>query len=138
MLGQEWASTWLRRDPRGFEQAVGALVAVAQGLARAAATIAPAERSDHWVRARGLLGAASGPGALERTLGRIALEWAAATGTPNTDRLFALQPSGWIAVQCGGADELTQRVLEQASLTVPCLLFDSDATRMRLLPIGRP
>jgi len=127
LLGQEWASTWSRRDPRAFEQAVGALVALAQGFARSAATVAPAERSDHWARARGLLGGASGPGSLERALGRIALEWTAATGTPNTDRLFALRPSAWIGVQTGGPDALVQRVLEQASLTLPCLLFNSDA-----------
>lgn len=45
---------------------------------------------------------------------------------PATDRLFtAAPPAAWIAVQAGGADPLTTRLLADAA--VPSLVIDTDA-----------
>jgi ATP-dependent helicase/nuclease subunit B len=127
LRGQRWAAAWARRDARGFEQAVAALVALAQAFSRAAAALMPAVRNDHWSRARAVLSGSTGPGATERALAGVALEWAAASGGSSTDALFALQPSAWIVVQAGGADALARSLLDAAGERIPCLLLDSDA-----------
>ncbi|HZT54769.1 MAG TPA: hypothetical protein VFA35_00975, partial [Burkholderiaceae bacterium] len=126
LRSQPWGADWARRDPRGFEQAVRALVATAQALVRGAAALAPAQRASHWAAARELLVPLRGPGASERLLARVALEWAALAPAPATDRLFsAAPPAAWIAIQAGGADPLTARVLADAA--VPALVIDTDA-----------
>lgn len=114
-----------RRDARGFDHAVGALVQTAQALARAAAAVPPGQREAHWARSRELLGVAAGPGGTERLLARIALEWAAASAEPATDLLFSLRPSAWIVVQAGGPQALAGALLAEAGDT-PCLLIDAD------------
>jgi ATP-dependent helicase/nuclease subunit B len=123
---QEWAAAWARGDPRGFDHAVGAVVATAHALARAAAAVAPERRAAHWARGRGLLAAQAGPGATERALLRIAFEWAAAGAAPSTDALFRLEPSAWIVVQAGGSDALATALLDAADHAVPCLRIDTD------------
>jgi ATP-dependent helicase/nuclease subunit B len=65
-------------------------------------------------------------GTTERTLAQIALEWAAAAPTPQTDALFDLRPSTWITLQAGGPDPLTASVLAMAGEECPCLIIDSD------------
>ena len=75
--------------------------------------------ADHWARARALLAGGAGPGATERLLARVALEWAAAAPRPATDALFALRPSAWVAVEAGGADALTRSLLAAAAGDVP-------------------
>ena len=122
---QPWASAWRRRDPRGFESAVAAMVHTAHALARGAAAVAPGQREAHWQRGRELLGAHSGPGAAERLLARVAFEWAAISVAPSTDALFALRPSAWIVVQAGGPDALSEQLL--ANAPGPCLWMDTDA-----------
>ncbi len=122
---QPWAGAWRRRDPRGFERAVAALVQTAHAVAASAATVAPAERELYWRRGRELLGAPSGPGATERLLARVAFEWAATSAPPATDGLFALRPSAWIVVQAGGSDALADQLLARAD--GPCLRLDTDA-----------
>jgi ATP-dependent helicase/nuclease subunit B len=117
---------WQRRDARGFDQAVDAIVQTAHAFARAAAQLAPGERGDHWARGRELLGVAAGPGGTERLLARIAFEWAASAGDPPTDALFALRPSAWIVVQAGGPDRLVESLLG-AMPGVPSLVIDTDA-----------
>ncbi|HUG22065.1 PD-(D/E)XK nuclease family protein [Piscinibacter sp.] len=119
------AATWLRRDPRGFDHAVNAVVKTAHALARAAAAVAPDRREDHWRSARERLVASSGPGATERMLARVAFEWAAASAVPLTDALYELRPAAWIAVQAGGPDPLTLAVLSHDA-TTPGLLIDTD------------
>ncbi|MDE2629275.1 MAG: PD-(D/E)XK nuclease family protein [Burkholderiales bacterium] len=126
LRSQAWGAAWARRDPRGFEQAAGALVRTAHELARAAFAVPAAERAAHWVEARDLLAPMSGPGAIERLLARVALEWACDAPPPETDRLFlGAAPAAWIAVQAGGPDPLVARLLDQAK--VPCLVIDTDA-----------
>jgi len=125
LRSQAWGAAWARRDPRGFEQAVAALVATAQELVRAATALPSAARDARWAAARELLTPMAGPGATERLLARVALEWASLAPAPATDRLFAAAPpSAWIVVQAGGADALTMRLLPDAA--PPCLLIDTD------------
>jgi len=118
-----WAQAWARRDPRGHDHALHALVRLAHGLARTAAAWPPGERTARWARTRAVVSAAAGPGDLERMLLRVAVEWAAAAASPLTDRLDGLEPSGWIAWRAGGEDPLAMRLLEG---NAPALLIDAD------------
>jgi len=112
LQGQSWAGAWRRRDTRSFQLAVTRLVETAHMWARAAAQRAPGARPAFWHQARQLL-ALGGPGEIERALARVALEWAATSASsPVTDALFALQPSGLIVVQAGGADPLCTALTE--------------------------
>ena len=130
LRGQSWALAWERDDAHGFNQSVAALVESAQALARSAFCIAPAERAEHWERGRALLSlqqaTPGAPGARERLLGRVALEWAAAAPLPASDALFGLQPAGWVVLQAGGEDLLSQRLLQHASGATPCLWITTD------------
>ena len=126
LRSQAWGAAWAKRDGRGFEQATGSLVATAHELARAASSLLPTAREAFWNAAREQLGPMSGPGTSERLLGRVALEWASLAPAPITDRLFDMQPpAAWIAVKAGGADPLTNRVMNESD--VPCLVIDADA-----------
>lgn len=126
LLGaQAWGQAWSKRDPRGFDHAVSALVQTAHDLLRAAAAVPPARRAEHWEAARALLAPASGPGATERVLARVALEWAAASAAPPTDILFDLRPAAWIGVQAGGSDPLIDVLLAGAGPT-PALRIVTD------------
>lgn len=115
MRAQAWGHAWQRRDARGFDQAVAAVVKAAHDLLRAAGAVPPQRRAEHWDRARALLSPTAGPGATERLLARVALEWAAASGPPVTDVLFGQTPSAWISVQAGGGDALTDALLAEAA-----------------------
>jgi ATP-dependent helicase/nuclease subunit B len=119
-----WAAAWARRDPRSFEQAVAALVSTAHELARAAAAVPPPERVAYWDAARDRLAPLQGPGATERLLARVALEWAAATESAPTDVLFGCRPAAWIVVQTGGEEPLVVQLL--AAAKAPCLVLDAD------------
>ena len=125
LRAQPWGAAWARRDARAFEQAARALTATAHALARAAFAIAPDARPAHWIAARGALQPISGPGATERLLARIALEWAALAPAPATDRLFAMAaPSAWITLQAGGPDPLCASLM--AASARPGLVIDTD------------
>jgi len=124
LRGQAFGLAWQRRDPRGFEHAVNAVVQTAQAMARAAAAVAPAERAAYWAHGRELLGTASGPGGLERALAQVALAWAAAAAPPATDVLFSLRPPVWIVVRAGGVDALVDSVVAKSDAS--CLVIDAD------------
>jgi len=125
LRSQPWGAAWARRDARGFEQSAAAMTATAHAMARAAFALPPGERAAHWAAAREALAPMSGPGATERLLARVALEWAALAPAPATDRLFAMAtPSAWIVVQAGGEDPLTARLL--AARPAPTLIVDAD------------
>lgn len=126
---------WFRRDPRGHAHAVGAVVDTAQALWRAAAAAGPARREAYWTQARALLAPVSGPGATERRLARIALEWAAFGVVPASDRLFDLRPSAWVVLQAGGPDPLAASLIQSADGT-PCLWVDTDPEPTQLWPGG--
>ncbi len=125
MREQGAAREWQRRDPLGFEHAVNAVVLTAQAFVRAAAVRTPECRSSYWTFARESLSGASGPGDAERSLARLALEWAASTPAVPTDALFAMRPSAWIVVRAGGHDKLADALLANAG-DAPCLLIDAD------------
>ena len=130
LRAQPWGQAWARSDPRAFEQAVAAVVDTAQALARAAALHAPDQRTERWAAWRQLLGPFSGPGARQRALAQLALEWASQAPTPATDRLYALRPAAWIVVQAGGADPFATGLLERSAVPRLCVDLDpSDAAR---------
>lgn len=103
------------------------MVDAAQTLREAALARAPAHREAFWDGARAAVAATAGPAATEQLLLRVALEWAAASGEGATDRLFALQPSAWMALQIGGADPLCEALLAQAGTPALRLLADLPA-----------
>ncbi len=119
------SQTWVRKDPLAFDDAVAAVVTTAHVLVKAVAAIEPHERAVHWQQGRELLMSAGGPGASERALARLALEWAALAPARQTDLLFSHLPAAWVVIQAGGADALTERLLSAAS--IPCLVLDADA-----------
>lgn len=121
------AQSWVRKDPLAFDEAVAAVVATAHALVKASAAIAPGERVSHWQRGRELLLSSGGPGASERALARLAMEWAALAPPRPTDLLFAHRPSAWIVVQAGGGDGPTQTLLAMAPESLPCVVLDGDA-----------
>jgi ATP-dependent helicase/nuclease subunit B len=113
-----------RRDPFGFRQTVSQFVATVHALARAHAAQPPAEREAWGLKARGLMAPIDGPGADERRLARLALEWVLASGPWPTDVLFAMPVRAWAVVQVGGPDALLEAVMHGASL--PGLVVDAD------------
>lgn len=127
LQGQSWAQALKRRDARAFDLAVVRLVEAAHAWARAASQRAPALRDSFWAEARESLNH-GGPGALERGLAMVALEWAASDDrSPATDALFDLRPSAWVLLQCGGPDALAKAVLDHAQQQgVPCLQLSAD------------
>jgi ATP-dependent helicase/nuclease subunit B len=124
MGSRAWGAAWERRDPRGFAQAVGDVVRCAHAFAQGAAAQVPDRREAWWMRARDAVSAVAGPGATERLLAQVALEWAAQAAAPGSDRLFELRPSAWIVLVVGGIDPLRKAILE-ASAT-PVLAVDAD------------
>jgi ATP-dependent helicase/nuclease subunit B len=133
LLGrQRWGEEWLRRDRRGFEHAARRVAMTARELARAGSSLVPTSRPAWWQAARDALdGGVGGPAGLEKQLARIAVEWAAnAPEASSTDRLFALRPSAWIAIQAGGADRLALALLAEGD--APALVVDTD------VPLDQP
>ena len=128
MRGQSWAEALRKEDPRAHDAAVQRLVEAAHALARAAALRDPAHRDAFWAQGRQALALQSGVGHLERALLAVALEWAAADPrAPATDALFALRPSAWLHLQCGGPDPLADALLASAEAAgVPCLRLNAD------------
>ncbi len=128
LLRSQGASmAWARSDPRHFDRAVAALTQTAHDLAQVAFSVAPADRDAYWAAARELLSPGTGPGSQQRWLARVALEWAAQSSAPATDRLFDERPAAWVALQAGGPDPLVQSLMRAAPLGVPCLIVDADA-----------
>jgi len=122
---QSVGAGWAKADPRRFDRAVAAVVETAQAFAMAAHELPPAAREAYWGDARQRLAPGAGPGAQQRWLARLALEWAAQSAAPATDRLFEAEPAAWVALQAGGADGLVESLL--AAARCPCLIVDADA-----------
>jgi ATP-dependent helicase/nuclease subunit B len=112
---QGWAQAWARRDPGGFDQAVSRTVQTTHQLMHGAQALPPRSRPAWWQRVRDALAVPAGPGATERALARVALEWSTLADAPATDALFDLQPAAWIALVAGGADPLTDALLADAA-----------------------
>ena len=127
LRGQAFAAAWAERDPRAFDAAVAMLVDTAWRLQRRSGVLPPPGREAWWSRLREALPPLHGPGATERLLARIALEWAADADAPATDRLWALRPAAWIGLRAVGDDALTSALLEQAAQAdVPVLWLEAD------------
>ena len=126
LRSQAWGAAWARRDPRSFERAVDGVVATAHALTRAAAAVPLPGRDEFWNQARAHLPPLFGPGSSERLLARVAVEWACMAPAPATDRLFMCRPAAWVAVQAGGPDALTQRLMHEAPADMACLLVNAD------------
>ena len=123
---QAGLGNWPRRDRRGFDLAVRRVVELAHEFARAAAAMPPTLRDPWWADARTRLAPiAADPGATERRLARIALEWAAHAAAPATDALFSLRPAAWIVLRAGGTSSVGESLVRQSA--VPSLLLDADA-----------
>jgi ATP-dependent helicase/nuclease subunit B len=127
LRGQAAGAAWARRDARSFDAAVVALVNTAHALLRGAHERRPEARGDFWRACRDALVPVSGPGASERWLARIALEWAAANDSPAQDVLWQQRPAAWIGVQAGGRDALAEALLTDASERgTPVLWLDAN------------
>jgi len=127
LRGHDWATAWLRRDPRAFDAALDRLVRTAHTLRSAALARPPHERAPWWQLARQQVAGAGGVGATHRLLLRAAIEWGALSDSADTDRLFEHRPAAWIVVTVGGEDPLAQNVMrEAASHGVPVLHLSAD------------
>lgn len=126
MLATPWGAAWVRRDAGAFDAGLTSLLATARTLAGHAATLAPAERPAWWQAARDVLAAQAGY--REGQLALLAVDWLAAHDTAATDALFDLRPSLLVALQAGGADALTERLLAaQAARGAAALRLLADA-----------
>lgn len=125
MLGQKQGLKEMReRDPAMFRHWVHGVVEMAHEFMQVAHAVAPARRAQWWDRAHAALGAHGGPGAMELTLARVALAWAAQREAGPADALFALRPQGWVAVHAGGPEPLVRALLDEAE--APVLEIDTD------------
>jgi ATP-dependent helicase/nuclease subunit B len=111
LRSQPWARTWAREHPQAFDVAAVRVAHTAAALARAAFAQPPWRRAAWWQHARERLGTLDGPGATERVLARVALEWAALAPPPSTDALFDLAAAGWVVVHAQAADALVEALL---------------------------
>lgn len=122
---QSFGAAWAERDPRAFRGAVDAFVLTAHALGDASALRHLDARAAWWEGLRQALPASSGPGASERLLARMALEWAASADAPATDRLCTLAVSAWVVLSADGSASVP------ISGAAPVLLLQThvDATR---------
>lgn len=118
---------WREREPRAFAAAVDAVVDTAQGLARAAREQSPEARTGWWAAALDALPPVGGPGAVERHLARLAVQWAAEAAPPATDRLWQRPLPGLAGLSLAGGDPLVDRLLEaSAQAGHPVLRLEAD------------
>jgi ATP-dependent helicase/nuclease subunit B len=115
------------RDAREFHALVAAFVETAHALHAASARQLPAARAAWWDDLRDALPPTTGPGATERRLARMALEWAAAAEAPHSDALQALRPAAWVVVRAGGIDDAALLPADG----VPRLQLDADGDAAR-------
>jgi len=126
MRATAWGRTWAQRDAGAFDAAQASLLTTARTLASHAATLAPAERPAWWQAARELL--APQAAYREGQLALLAIDWVAAHDAAATDVLFDLRPGLLVALQAGGADALTERLLAaQAARGAAALRLLADA-----------
>lgn len=141
LRGTAGLADWERRDPRAFQQAVSVLVATAEDLHRAAHTRPPAERPAFWLDALEAAGSAGSPhtGALERSLARLAVEWARLAPAPASDRLFAARPAALVWLDAGGRDDLAAALAAAGDAPALQLIADPpEAEITQALAAGPP
>jgi ATP-dependent helicase/nuclease subunit B len=108
------APAWMQGQPQALASAALALADTANALLRAAAAHAPDLRAAWWQDLREALPPLAGPGAAERLIARIALEWAAAADAPATDALWTLRASAWVGLCVATPDALIAGLLARA------------------------
>jgi ATP-dependent helicase/nuclease subunit B len=124
---QAWVRAWLQRDAQSFDAALQRLVFTAHALRRQADAMVPHDRAAWFVHARKQLASGSGPGATQRSLLRLAVEWAGLASGADTDRLFAHRPAAWVALTLGGDDPFTgQLQCDAIAHGVPVLTLSAD------------
>jgi len=125
--GQAAGAAWAHHDPPAFAAAVALLVTTAQAFEHRARWQPPAERNTWWATLREALPPVAGPGATERWLARLALEWAAMSEAPPSDRLWAQRPAAWIGLSGAGDDDwITQLLTHFADRGQPLLWLDAE------------
>ncbi|MCI1192757.1 PD-(D/E)XK nuclease family protein [Calidifontimicrobium sp. SYSU G02091] len=127
LRARDGSAAWARRDPRGFDHAVDAVVDAAHALMHAVAAQPPGQRHAWWQRARALLAPIEGPGRTERLLARVAVEWAALDDVQPTDRLWAARPAAWVTVAGVGGDALVSSLAAHAGAPVVDVRLVADA-----------
>jgi len=127
LRGLSWGAGWAARDPAGFARIVSSVVDAAQALRSAALQRAPAARVAFWNAVHEALPAAPGPAAIEALLLRVAVAWAATSGSAGaaaSDRLFEHRPSAWLVLRLGGPEAMAEALLGHAD--TPSLLLLAD------------
>lgn len=124
-----WGREREQRDAAGFRHLATLLADAAAVLAARGAVCAPAAREVWWQRVRTALPGVGGPAALETSLLRVAVEWAALPGPAASDVLHGLRPSAWIVLRLGGIDELAESVAAASGLPALVLQADPDPDR---------
>jgi ATP-dependent helicase/nuclease subunit B len=99
---QSFGVAWAGRDPRAFRAAVETFVGTADALREASGWQRPEARAAWWDALRASVPPVAGPGASERLLARMAIEWSASAEAPATDALHTLAASAWIVLGTGG------------------------------------
>lgn len=125
---QGWGRERERRDSAGFAHLAELLADAARSLLRTAHAMPPRARESFWSRLQESLPAVQGPNALESGLLGVAVEWAALTQAPASDRLFAEAPAAWVALRIGGADPLAESLLRCAGRAGLVVDADPDST----------
>lgn len=123
---------WPRRDARGFALAASRLADTAGALVHARLASQPwAARAAWLAEARARLAVVEGPGAQERALARLALEWSLTADSASTDALFAHRPGAWVALRGVTVDPLVESLL--AAAEVPALRLQADVDAVAAL-----
>ncbi len=131
LRSQAAGATWARRDLQAFDAAVALMVSSAQAMQHGAQRQPPGARAASWAELRDALPPLAGPGATERWLARLALEWAAAAAS-RFDRLWPHRPVAWIGLTGAGDDGLVARLLGHAEVCgVPVLWLDAAPASVR-------
>lgn len=131
-LPQNWQA-----DRSRFDHVVTQVVETAQALAGAWQAVPPAQRTAWADTARAALapGVAGAPGAMERALARLALEWAQTAPTEAADALHALRPAAWVALRAGARDPLVEAVMRLAPC--PVLWIDAEVSMADVMSARR-
>ncbi len=121
---QAFGAAWAERDPRAFRAAALAFVATADAVRDAVAMQRPHARAAWWDALRQASPSGLGPGASERLLARMAIEWAASAEAPATDRLCSLPVSAWVVLSAAA-----QADMQLSNAPTLHLQADSDSLR---------
>lgn len=128
LRSQPGLAEWQDRDPEAFDQAVATVLMAAQTLVRGVAAVDPQARGPWWAEAREATARFCAGSAMAGLLSQLALEWAALSPAPDTDRLLDYPASAWLVLDAADRDPLCGLLLERAARQgVPSLRLSADA-----------